>query len=546
MSNYADVAHAWAHNLDKAHNAAHMSHDDGCIYSYSTCIGQRIVLNGKLIFILDSASYSKSTCGHQGWAYGAIPNDIDREIFHFKGHERGTYRIIGGYTKEQFVSEQINFGMKYLMEEYVNCQNVAKCNTLQYSFSRHGFIEMERWFNVTGCMTVKKLLRMKIADFDKLVPSMRSMNYMYRDIDTKKVRKFIQMMLDNAPLEAIVDMVNGQGAWDAYQKRITPLKTAEKTRRLRSLVFVQGPGWRGSMAMPTVFGKLSPVVSENPISKKTITKHQRQGDYIQWLYALRKENIASAYTTNEAKVRMESRRKAKERLERHLGMNGWLPSDSYTPWRDGRPTSHNFNGTVFQYRSWHKFKNLTAEEYQAYCNLPIEEQRQWIITKSQQLLEEFQEETRRHEESEARWAPHWKEQEEMRKRETEFEASHKDYIDELKRTPEGIRQLWHEGFKLYNSGMAGVFAGGNVLLRVRNSIVETSKGIKITIEECKRLWSLVKRWHENATSFSREICNAIGNRWQISSYHNDILTAGCHSIAYSEMEYIANQLQLTV
>lgn len=93
--------------------------------------------------------------------------------------------------------------------------------------------------------------------------------------------------------------------------------------------------------------------------------------------------------------------------------------------------------------------------------------------------------------------------------------------------------------------MAGVFAGGNVLLRVRNSIVETSKGIKITIDECKRLWSLVKRWHENATSFSREVCNAIGNRWQISSYQNDILTAGCHSIAYSEMEYIANQLQLT-
>lgn len=545
MSSYADVAHAWAHNLDKAHNAANMRHNDGCIYSYSTCIGQRIELNGKLIFILDSTSYSKSTCGHQGWAQSAIPNDIDREIFHFKGHERGAYRIISGYTKEQFINEQINFGMKYLMEEYVNCQNAAECNTLIHGFSYHGFNEMVRWFNVTGCMTVKKLLRMKFVSFEKLVPCMRSINFRYRNIDNKKVRKFIQMMLDDESLEDIVDMVNGKGTWEAYQQRIAPLKTAEKTRRLRSMVFVQGPGWRGSMAMPTIHGTLSPVVSENPVNKKSIAKHQKQGDYIHWLYGLRKENITSAYITNEAQVRMEARRKAKKRLERHLGMNGWLPSDSYSPWRNGQPTSHNFNGITFQFRSWHKLKELSGQEYQTFCELPIEQQRQWIITKSQQLLEEFQEETRQHEESEARWAQHWKEQEELRKREAELEASKKDYIDELKQTPEGVRQLWHEGFKLYNSSMAGVFAGGNVLLRVRNSIVETSKGIKITIDECKRLWSLVKRWHENATSFSREVCNAIGNRWQISSYQNDILTAGCHSIAYSEMEYIANQLQLT-
>lgn len=545
MSNYADVAHAWAHNLDKAHNAARMSHDNGCIYSYSTCIGQRIVLNGKLIFLLDSSTYSVSTSGHQGWVQSAIPNDIDREIFRFKGHERGTYHIIGQYSDESSLRDQINFGLKYLMEEYVNCQNVAECNTLQHRFSRHGFNEMVRWFEVTGCMTVKKLLRMKIAEFEKLIPYMRSRNYAYRDIDKKKVRKFIQMLLNEDSLEDIIDMVNGEGTWEAYQQRIAPLKTAEKTRRLRSVIFVKGPGWRGEMEMSTIHGRLSPVVTDNPVNKKSITKHQKQGDYIQWLYNLRKGNIASAYITNEAMIRQESKRKAKERLERHLGMNGWSPSDSYSPWRDGLPTSHNFNGTVLQFRSWHKHKKLSEKEYQDFCELPTEQQRQWMITKSQQLLAEFQEETRRHEESEARWQQHWKEQEEIRRREAEFEASKKDYIDELKQTPEGVRQLWHEGFKLYNSGMAGVFAGGNVLLRVRNSIVETSKGVRISIEECKRLWQLVKRWHENATSFSREICNAIGDRWQISSYQNDILTAGCHSIAYSEMEYIANQLQLT-
>ena len=33
-----------------------------------------------------------------------------------------------------------------------------------------------------------------------------------------------------------------------------------------------------------------------------------------------------------------------------------------------------------------------------------------------------------------------------------------------------------------------------------------------------------------------------GNKWSINRYENDILTAGCHRIAYSEMESIAKQL----
>lgn len=33
-----------------------------------------------------------------------------------------------------------------------------------------------------------------------------------------------------------------------------------------------------------------------------------------------------------------------------------------------------------------------------------------------------------------------------------------------------------------------------------------------------------------------------GNKWSINRYENDILTAGCHRIAYSEMESITKQL----
>ncbi len=547
MSDYSSVAHAWAHNLDKAHNSSHMSHDDGCIYSYSTCIGQRIEINGKVLFLLDTASYSNTTSGHQGWVRSAIPNDIAKEIFNFKGHERGSYRIISfyhGQTKEQRNKALIEFGMRYLMEEYSHCLLVPDCNALSHPFSRKGYEEMVRWFNVTGCMTVKKLLRMKFDDFRTHIPYMRSINCTYKQVD-KRVRKFLQMMLDNDPIEAIVDMVNGEGTWADYQKRIEPLKNAEKTRRLRSLVFVKGPGWRGEMVRPTVHGMVSPVVTDNPINKKSITQHKKKGDYIQWLYNLRQTNVKSAYTANLVAARQVACEKAKERLEKHLGMRGWMPHDSLSPFRNNLPTSFNFNGTVFHFCSWHREKRLTYEEYQTYCSLPLEQQRQWVINKRQEVLEGFQEETRQHEEARAHWDQHWREVEEERRRYEELEASKREYIDELKKTPEGVRQLYHEGFKLYNTGSPSVFYGGNVLLRIKGAIVETSKGIKITIEECKRLWSLVKRWHENAAEFTREICRAVDDHWTITSYRNDILTAGCHSIAYSEMEYIANQLQLT-
>jgi len=33
-----------------------------------------------------------------------------------------------------------------------------------------------------------------------------------------------------------------------------------------------------------------------------------------------------------------------------------------------------------------------------------------------------------------------------------------------------------------------------------------------------------------------------GHRWAFNRYENDMLTAGCHRIAYSEMESIAKQL----
>lgn len=82
----------------------------------------------------------------------------------------------------------------------------------------------------------------------------------------------------------------------------------------------------------------------------------------------------------------------------------------------------------------------------------------------------------------------------------------------------------------------------NVWLRIKNGIIETSKNIKIERAEAERLWKLIKLFH-NGSKFQHDmVLDTTGHKWKINSYKNDILVAGCHRIAYSEMKGIARQL----
>jgi hypothetical protein len=76
----------------------------------------------------------------------------------------------------------------------------------------------------------------------------------------------------------------------------------------------------------------------------------------------------------------------------------------------------------------------------------------------------------------------------------------------------------------------------NAILRVRKGRIETSKGIAIKVAEAKRLWPLIERFHRNETTFvSDKVRDIQDNVWSINSYRNDIMTSGCHRLAYEEM-----------
>ena len=148
-------------------------------------------------------------------------------------------------------------------------------------------------------------------------------------------------------------------------------------------------------------------------------------------------------------------------------------------------------------------------------------------------------------------------EEEERKEKEYMEQVKQEQIDEcIKEGSEGCRNLWRKHLMNVDSARVqymnfsvdvdgAFYYGGNVLLRLNlnKDKVETSKNIRIPVDTCKKMWKIVSKWHENPKCFkSMQIDTKGSGKYTISSYKNDILTAGCHKIAYAEMERMYNEI----
>lgn len=122
-----------------------------------------------------------------------------------------------------------------------------------------------------------------------------------------------------------------------------------------------------------------------------------------------------------------------------------------------------------------------------------------------------------------------------RAREEELDKFRKDFYERLEKWKSGELNLLHS---YYFIDIADV----NAWMRIKEGIIETSRQIKIGIEEARRVWQVVSLLHRGGQFRHGLVEDVNGNKWSINRYKNDILTAGCHRIAYSEMESIAKQL----
>ena len=143
-----------------------------------------------------------------------------------------------------------------------------------------------------------------------------------------------------------------------------------------------------------------------------------------------------------------------------------------------------------------------------------------------------------------------KREEEERKEKELQEQLKKEQIDTcVANGAEGARDLWRLHLTdLYTAEdyckTEDFFYGGNVLLRfsMNKDKIESSKSIRMTIATAKAMWKIVSKWHENPASFKQMKIKTLSGTYNIVSYENDILTAGCHDIAYEEMEHMYNEI----
>ena len=150
-----------------------------------------------------------------------------------------------------------------------------------------------------------------------------------------------------------------------------------------------------------------------------------------------------------------------------------------------------------------------------------------------------------------------REEEERKEREYMEQVRKEQIVECIKDGSEGCRNLWRKHLsELYDAKASfndasvadkdgDFYYGGNVLLRLNfnKDKVETSKFIRIPVETCKKMWKIVSKWHENPECFKPMQIDTKGSgKYTISSYQNDILTAGCHKIAYVEMQRMYNEI----
>jgi hypothetical protein len=264
-----------------------------------------------------------------------------------------------------------------------------------------------------------------------------------------------------------------------------------------------------------------------------VRKHKN--DLVRFLFEKKKEYEKAMFIENEDAEKRIRICDAKKKLEKHCGMRGFEHS-----WTGSGTFSHDYNGkkvTLFTHEYWIEEIQIQDEEYQEFTKMSDEEKRTFIHDKNEMAYTYLTGEIYKADHADEIMAAEKKKANEIR-REIEMRGEEYDAT------------LWKEGQtdRLFNTHGVSFYHGGNVLLRYNpdKKLVETAKGIKLSVEECKRLWPIVKRWHENNSTFSPgETANSKLGKWRIKEFSSDILIAGCHAISFFEMEECAKKLGIT-
>ena len=538
-SNYRDVCHLWAHHSQNEAISGNVRFEGGSLFSYSTCIGERFEINGNIVFVLNNYTFSNTTSGHQSAMRSSIPGDEPNvHVFNVSYRGRGDSYITSYWHRypgkeERLKTDIIRFASMWLSQLWNQCLEVKDNKRGDIGVDLGLFDTYKRFYEVTGVMTMKKLLRLTDKQLSEYL--------FYLDFDDKpdmrKIRKFIRILNgDNPTMETVVDFVAGKGVYAEYMKRTAHLHLSAKLRRMSIKIGFRTHGlgaWDN--------------VREGCIKTAEYKKRKADGTLVSWMLEQKKLNMELKYNRKEYEDLRDRRERAKRRLMRHLGFSGWRTFGSMYGWGGKYFESFDYDGEVFSFKGCEHISSqtLSDKEYISFRTMSKEEQRAFIHEKRMWMLSYLKEEKSRHEAYIAEYNERLRIREEERKLRNAMLAE----VDEAIKNGDydKLRDMWYKG--LVSDGKVNgmpmwFYSGGNVLLRVTDKFVKSSKGICVTIAEAVRMWKVVKRWHEDESTFeaySEKFFTTLSN-YGISRYQNDILIAGCHAIAYKELERAAIEL----
>ena len=385
--------------------------------------------------------------------------------------------------------------------------------------------------------------------------------------------------------QKIADAMFGEGTWDSMIKRISGIHkakaTIEKMDAIRSYLHLP-------MTNDGAFQKKADGTLTNKVLRKMLKTHDGRME----LLRMKKDTVAVISENKEQTAKIHRQRESYNRARKFMGINTLSESDMRwgtnlevkTVDKDGKfiylndypkswiRTEYHLSESVWpNYVSAYFNRDtisFTGSEYERFCQArdkKLYRMRFWqkaelcmrrkrghklyefyvalngnmsLTPEDHHIMNEFVVRKDR-----------WDADRERRER-AEFERKRKEYQAKLEKLEayknggiDGVRRIWREHLGSIpaevNISKSDLFYGGNVLLRFgsQNGIIETSKGIRMTFDECHKYWDIINGWHNGQPFVPVTMAG-----YSVEYYKDDILKAGCHEIAYCEMERMYHEM----
>lgn len=551
------MAHRWC-NQDFGRNNGFNSRNVHCdkwnYYSYSTVIAQWVDHKRKVMVVMDLHSDTTPTTNkHRQDIYSGVSDEIT--VFPYTNYSYSYYD--GGqltsspesfdYTDRRRLLEYYLQNMYNAYAEFVSSKKLTTLNFTDYWKYADKLCEMYK------DTTYKKWLRNPSALIAKNVLT--------------AMRKMVKLHIAGVTAtEEFVNTMFGDGTWDAYMTRTESIRKSARTREYIAKVnyHVGYERWYSRCNLPyhsmaeikadgprkillRKFAKLWHDANDNKICEKKKQSIVNATKYL-GISDIQSYELPSGWSINDFRITVRS-----------VIVDGevvYKPIHCMDEWR----ILGWCNVPVFEFR-YNEFKAAkdTKKFKERYIKKAtilgrLEKGKSLyikVLAKSLKVEDLTEEQTHLYNEFVAFQEKELGRIERGRKirmqEEARIAAEKAAKLEAYKsRGVEGMRDLWREHLcSIYEyDRLDDYYYGGNVLLRwsKNHDYIETSKNIKLSIEQCKKYWKIISIWHENPSKFKSIQMTTKTGTYQVTSYNDDILTAGCHKIAYQEMKRMMKEI----